>query len=96
MAFVKKMEGILKNHSAHKIQSKPVHTRCLGLVDVWQPAQSSCSALAAKHLEVSRKILGKKMTSKSSHLPQDVVGLALWAIIGLEKGIYLGQGSMVG
>lgn len=86
----------MKNHSAHKIQSKPVHAQCLGTVDVWQPAQSSCSALAAKHLEVSRKILGKKMTSKSSHLPQEVVGLAVWAIIELEKGISLRHGSMVG
>ena len=25
-----------------------------------------------------------------------VVGLALWAVIGFEKGIYLGHGSMVG
>lgn len=48
--------------------------------------------LAEKH----GKMVGKKITSKSSHLPQKVVGLALWAVIGFEKGIYLGHGSMVG
>lgn len=50
VAFVKK-----KNHSAHQIERKPVHAQGLGLVGVWQPAWSCCSALAAKHLEVSRK-----------------------------------------
>lgn len=41
-------------------------------------------------------MVGKKITSKSSHLPQKVVGLALWAVIAFEKGIYLGHESMVG
>lgn len=50
MAFVKKY------HSAHQIERKPVHAQCLGLVDVWQLGCSYCSALAAKHLEVSRKM----------------------------------------
>lgn len=50
VAFVNK-----KNHSAHQIERKPVHAQGLGLVGVWQPAWSCCSALAAKHLEVSRK-----------------------------------------
>lgn len=56
MAFVKEIEGIWENHSGHNIQRRPVHAQCLGLVDVWQPAWSYCSALAAKHLEVSRKM----------------------------------------
>lgn len=44
------------NRSAHQIQRKPVHAQYLGLVDVWQPAWGYCSARAAKHLEVSRKM----------------------------------------
>jgi len=56
MPFVKEIEGILKNHSGHNIQRRPVHAQCLGLAGVWQPAWSYCSALAAKYLEVSTKM----------------------------------------
>lgn len=39
MAFVRE-----KHHSAHQLQRKPVHARCLGSVDVWKLSWNYCTA----------------------------------------------------
>lgn len=45
-----------KHHSVHQLQKKPVYAHCLGSVDVWKLSWNYCTALAAKYLEVRRKM----------------------------------------